>query len=729
VFQPFLEHARDALPSAPLWNPFVGIGRPFLANAQSAIFSPFSWPSFALPFWWSLGLVAALKVWVAAFGGYMLGRALGMRFGGALLTGLAYGLAPFFVVWIAWPLTSVWAWLPWLLLATDMVVRRPGALAGAGLATAVALQFSGGHPESSFHVLAAALAFLAVRVWARRADTGVVRPLAVFGVAVAAGAAVVAAAVVPFVELLVHSGDVSARSGESVHVDAKFAFTLLLSDYWGRPTATNLEGFAVQKALYVGALPLILALVALGRPSRERIGVAAIAGIAIAVVLGLPPIFEAVTALPGFSTVHNTRLTVVFALAVALLAGWGLDELSGDGARRSSRRAVFVAVALLALPLLFMAGAGRLDAAYLGEALRVAWAFATPPLDEPAATPVVQQAALIVWVTVAGAALGLLGLRSRGRIAAVPFVALVLVLTAGDLFRAGMGQNPAIEREHAEQPVTGALRALREGGLERFAGIQPVHGFVPLPPDLAMRYGLYDARGYDYPIERRYQDLWRRWISPTETFVPFTTVVPVTPASLRVLGMLGVSRLLQEPADPPLREPGVRLVYAGRDGRVYRNRHALPRAFLVGAQRPVTGERAALEAIGQHTAELGRVAVVERPLPGIPRVRDGVPPPSSPGTAAIESYEDERVSVATRARRPAVLVLSDLHYPGWKATLDGESADLERVNHLLRGVRVPAGAHSVEFRYQPWSWRLGWILSVLSLGAVAMAAAIGWRRR
>ena len=31
----------------------------------------------------------------------------------------------------------------------------------------------------------------------------------------------------------------------------------------------------------------------------------------------------------------------------------------------------------------------------------------------------------------------------------------------------------------------------------------------PLQPDLAMRYGLYDARGYDYPVERRYDTLWR----------------------------------------------------------------------------------------------------------------------------------------------------------------------------------------------------------------------------
>jgi hypothetical protein len=244
-----------------------------------------------------------------------------------------------------------------------------------------------------------------------------------------------------------------------------------------------------------------------------------------------------------------------------------------------------------------------------------------------------------------------------------------------------------------------------------------------------MRYGLHDARSYDYPVERRYQDLWKRWVSTEPTFVPFTTVAPVTPASLRVLGLLGVTDLLQERADEPLRARGLRLAYEGRDGRVYRNAAALPRAFLVGAQRPVDGEEGALDAIGRPDADLARVAIVERPIAGIPAAQPGSRGPASPGRARIASYGDEHATVATHSRRPAILVLSDLHYPGWEATVDGEEAGIERVDHLLRGVRVPAGAHEVDFRYQPSSWRLGWTLSVLALTAVAAAALAGRRRR
>ena len=61
-----LHPPRGWLPSAPLWNPLIMGGRPLLADAQSAVYSPFSVPSYVLPFWKSLGWVAVLKLWVAA---------------------------------------------------------------------------------------------------------------------------------------------------------------------------------------------------------------------------------------------------------------------------------------------------------------------------------------------------------------------------------------------------------------------------------------------------------------------------------------------------------------------------------------------------------------------------------------------------------------------------------------------------------------------------------------
>ena len=76
-FLPALQAIRHALPHVPLWDPYTLGGRSLLGDPQSAVFSPFSVPSYLLPFWKSLAVVAALKLFVAALGAFLLARALG----------------------------------------------------------------------------------------------------------------------------------------------------------------------------------------------------------------------------------------------------------------------------------------------------------------------------------------------------------------------------------------------------------------------------------------------------------------------------------------------------------------------------------------------------------------------------------------------------------------------------------------------------------------------------
>jgi hypothetical protein len=202
VFQPFFEHTKRVLPDMPLWNPYIMGGRPFLANAQAAIFSPFTAPVYLLSLSKALAVMAMLKLFVAAFGTFMLGRALGMRFGGALLAGTAFAFGTFFVAWLGWPLTNIFPLLPWLLLLTEMVVRRPGPLPAAGLAVVVALAFFGGHPETTFHAIVASVVYFGFRLLLQRVRStpngaGFTRTGLVFGLALLGGAAVAALMVIP----------------------------------------------------------------------------------------------------------------------------------------------------------------------------------------------------------------------------------------------------------------------------------------------------------------------------------------------------------------------------------------------------------------------------------------------------------------------------------------------------------------------------------------------------
>ena len=735
VLYPLQQEVRERLPEPALWNPYIQGGRPLLADAQSATFSPFSLPSYVLPFYTSLAFVAAMKLFVAAFGTFVLGRALGMRLGGALLAGAAYGLNLWLVTWLVYPHASVWALIPLLLWTTERLVRRPDLLSGAAVAAVSAAVLFSGHPESAFHAFLTAALFFVLRVLqGRRAGRGeLLRRAGFFAGGLALGALVAAAAVLPFLEFVARSADIAQRSGTAeLHViDKRFLLGFALYDYWGRGTSTSIELFLLARANYIGALPLMLGAAALiVRPNVLRIALAAFAAVCVAVAYKVPVVWDVVTALPLFSSGHNNRLPLLALLAIALLAGFGLDELTGRWPRRG-RIVLGVAVALLLAPLAWVVVAGTSSLDVLGRAFEVAWLFAhPPPTSEEGFADAIRLASLLVWLGMAGAALLLLGLRARGVVAGTLFVTLAVGLASADLFRAGMGYNPAVDADTAVPPRTDGMRYLESRRPARFVTYTRAD---PVPQNvIPMGQELYEARGYDLPADRRYDRLWRRAVSPEfpSQVGPLASYIPLSvpgwdAARLRTLSLLGVADVWQPPDEPPLRTPGLRVAYEAEDARIYANRNALPRAFVVDRQRVLEGDDAALDAVVAPGFRPREEAITETVIEGVAQGGSG----ESSGRARITRYEPEEVDVEARLEHPGLLVLSDLHFPGWNARVDGRDVDIERVNYALRGVPLPAGTHTVEFRYEPLSWRIGWILSLLGLALLAAGVVAGRRAR
>jgi hypothetical protein len=750
VFEPFLQYTRSQLPHIPLWDPYIMGGMPYLADMQSAIFSPFSLPAYVLPFWWSLGVIAVMKVVVAATGTYLLARALKMGQAGAFMAGLIFGFGLFLVAWIPWPLDNVFPLIPWMLYATERLVRRPGVLPAAGLAALVALQFFGGHPESSVYALFAAVGYFVLRLLqgagggvlstvaeARRRGTSrvaalagcVPRPVVAFVCALAVGTALAAVVLVPFLELLHNSSDLTTRPRSGVHVQARYVFAAFLPSYFP-------DSFVIETAFYAGALPLMLAFAALLRPRVERVAFAVVGAVSLLVVLGIQPLFALAGHTPGLDQTYLSRLTIIYLLCLALLAGWGLDDLVR---RRPSRRAGVtigaVAVVVALLPLAVVAGTRGTSVRYLHRAIDIAWFFARAPLPHAAhMVPVVRLTALVVWLTVAGFALALLLLRLTRVLPARVFALLAIALVVGDLFQAGMGYNPAVTQSNATQPVTGAISYLQHQGTARYVGVTPFNTTVPLPPDVNLRYGLTDLRGYDLPVITRFADLWARYVAPATPLlpedtptVPLTVVNTLLPSTMRVLSLYGVRDILEQKHEPPPNVPGLTVAYDGPDATVYANAAALPRTWLVGAQEVLPSPDAQLARIGAPGFHPRQAVVTGTRLAGLA----SVPPAAPPGTARITADAAERVAITAHATRPGELVLSDTWYPGWQVTVNGRPEAVAEVDYLLRGVAVPAGTDHIVFTYDPQSFRHGWELSLAAgvvLG-VAVAGSLVVRRR
>ena len=102
--------------------------------------------------------------------------------------------------------------------------------------------------------------------------------------------------------------------------------------------------------------------------------------------------------------------------------------------------------------------------------------------------------------------------------------------------------------------------------------------------------------------------------------------------------------------------------------------------------------------------------------------------PTSPGQVDEVERTPERIRIVARAEGPAVLVVNDAYWPGWRATLDGREVPIAAAGALVRAVAWPPGRHVLEMTYAPPEVGTG--LAISALGAAALAGiALAARRR
>ncbi len=160
------------------------------------------------------------------------------------------------------------------------------------------------------------------------------------------------------------------------------------------------------------------------------------------------------------------------------------------------------------------------------------------------------------------------------------------------------------------------------------------------------------------------------------------------------------------------------LVHSG-DVKIYRNLDAMPRLYVAFRAIPVASSQEAVDRLlsGEINAQTSVAVEGGQALDG-------------EGTAQVEVLADEPERIAARVSldAPGYLVLSDTYYPGWRATVDGNSAPILRANGFVRAVFLPPGDHTVEFAFVPQSLMLGAACSAAALmlwvaAAIALAAS------
>ncbi len=757
----------------PLWNPYTYGGAPFWADIQSAVLYPPSLVTLILSgageiSLFALELEAIVHFWLAGMFTYLLVRRLTGHRGGALLAAIIFTFGGYLTSYPSQQLAVLETdvWLPLILYCADRaLVDRSGEKARlhpaggvnwaylllAGLAWGMALL--AGHPQSAmlvFYAFTAYVAFISLAYRRRGINESanervsesasqregespsqrvsestnaiasastetshrsfahslirsfaysLTRPFVHWLVIVGIGLGLSAVAWLPALEYM----RLSVRAA-GFYDEMSGGFPLYDSIQMLLPGAVS-----PYSPLYVGVLPLLLAIwAALTLRRRETIFWGGMAAVAFLLSFGgesflYTPFYLLV---PGFSIFRGQeRAAFLFSFALAVLAGYGFKYQMANAKWQMSklRRVVgWLLVGSLGAVVLFFYGLNSTGwqedspfhfllsrSVWLALMLAMAWGLIRASEGGPRGNG-----------------------RLRGRFY-VPLIGLgTMLLVTLDLFTINWKTNvyPALPETQTVPPavVQAIYDDVTQGQAFRVYNEYRVYENYGVPFSLVDAWGASPLRLAGYDDLYRSLRMERVWQLLNVKYVITWREELYAPSQI----------IYQEPTDHDV-------TY------VHRLDEIAPRAWLVYHAEEI-GDDDALARLDAFEFDPARVALVP---PGTRLVLQQ-PPGDRPdegsfreGSVAVTGRTPGSVSLSIDAPADGLLVLSEIHYPGWRAMVDGSAVPVIRTDHILRGIPVPAGKHQVQLVFRPVTFTVGAALSGITLGALAVAGVWVWLRK
>jgi hypothetical protein len=649
------------------------------------------------------------------------------------------------------------AWLPWSFLAFESVrARRPGGV--AALAMVLAMSFLAGHVQESYYLV------LILTIWTVVDSVGswcagetaqglslVARWLAACTIAVA----LCAVDLVPtwtFSREMIRASGLSAGEGGAIGVGLVNLFQLLNPFALGGPDSyAGRDKFFWESLLAFGLVPLVLAAIGVFKswqryPTR-RITWSVLIAIAFAFGSG-SPIFELLfRVVPGIAMFRvPSRVLFVCSLWIALLAASGIEALLAGSSAPSRlgtllRRLVLVGLGLGLIATCVVRVARELPHERGETALSSSDAVVPAEAAGSSRLPlrrIVEQALrrtigsratwAVLFVTT-----GLVLAAERWPRHARTAIVLIALVGAAELVSHAQRMLDVLPAASLHWPPP--IRLIDDDAPLSHGGEQPfrVLASQELLSDLsAWEHAIVKAQGYDPLPLRRYAEFISALspeLNPTAALVGSPPIV-LSRCDRELVDLLGVRFVLQNANEPApdgwIRREDFTLENAFTLGRgrpsqfagvVYENPTALPRAFIVGRSRVEKNRSDAVAALVSLDPRAEAIVNAEYLPPG---------PRAEFAAANVVAYTPNRVTIDVELEAPGYLILTDVWYPGWTATDNGQRTSVIPGNVAFRVVPLAAGKRRVEFRYRP-----NGLAAALPASVAAWFAVIGpllWAR-
>ncbi len=730
----------------PLWNPHLYSGAPFAADIQSGLFYPLNLVVFLLvpelTYEW-LEYLAIFHFWLAGLSMYLCLRLIQppatptslsplAAFAGAL----AFEFSDLFIVHFGnLNMIAVAAWLPliFLLYHRSLAQTSPGLAAAAGAVLAIATL--AGHIQITLFILLTlgfyTLWHIGFTIYDDRPRSEAKRDLrfttathhsprfaairhSLFAILLTLTVTIGLSALLlfPAYEMSRYTPRAELPYAEAAQYSLHPAqlIGLLLPNYFGRDPALHWGPWERVETGYIGVMTLLLALIGgLFYPGRLKGFFVALGVVALLLALGGYTVLHGwlYALAPGFDQLRApARFILLLDFSLAALAAFGLHHLLqplDPAAQRSLSKLLKIltwslgGLIIIAVPLSYFALLVTQDR--------------NPAIFNRASGAVT---AVMTFSLLVVASLVALHLINRGRLRGWGAGLTIIGLIGLDLFTLGY----KVDVGHTS-PVKGfdhpAALAFLQADPSPYRIEVTTDVWHLWQPNTSLLHGLDDVWGLYNPLTLADTTLYWSGAPPRNT---------------GRYNLLGVKYIIASKAGAPGDGNIVPVFEGDPDINIYLNQDALPRALFVTQAVTVPTHDAAWQAI--RTADFNPATTVI--LEETASFPTGQPPPRLPASSpppndrlSLLQYDLDTVTLAVETDQPGYLVLPDAYYPGWQATVDGQTAPLWRANYAFRAVYVPAGQHTVQFVFDPFIWKVGLVVSGVTL--LGLLGWVGWRWR
>jgi len=705
----------------PFWNPYTFSGAPFLADVAVGFFYP---PNMLLALFVHDGKLSAFAVELviiahfalAQFSMFLLMRSFNVSDAGALISAVSYGFSSYLVCHAFHPMmVEHCAWFPlaWMyfrksVVSEELFSKRLRYSLLSGLVLGVMML--SGHPQTTLYLV---LLLFFYTVWAF--VTGIINKaeatpntlhygiLAVLPIVIGAGI---------FAVQLLHSQEFAAYSERNNFSLEKASLGALQLQQLFTLVVPKLFGFALgqqaseslsvpfylenggfyywETAFYVGIPALVLGIigfaVSLLSRERENLGGLMLFAFVFAILYALGTngfLFELMFKLPLFDRFRiPSRMLIYCVLGLTMMAGIGFDALWKG--KPSILRTSLIASGIVGIIALL--GASGILASLAGAPSELAERYSS----------VLSGFGIVAFVFIALTIVVLwLVIRSTLKpfVGGVMFAVLSLLdlSIVGSTFNQNM-VNPAETYERTNAAIPQRMRA------------------DAMPTDSLYRLSI---RTRGAMLMSQNQGL----VTPVMLFEGYMPILierrlPFAPTGEQTLDLLNIRYAVA--IDTASGEPFLR-----------ERPSAFPRARMLYDAVETTPDKTA-DLAKSGAVNFATQALIEKPLAmALPKQ---VPSVVQHRIHCTE-YSANSISYDVETAENGLLALSEIWYPAWKATLDGQETEILRTNYSLRGIAVPKGKHTLVLSYDSSAFRLGAWISITTVVATIVGIFLLGRLR